>query len=82
MANDRIPFVAIIGGLWILKDPSLVAEAQNMASEIGAALAKAEMGLVVYFSDVNSRRERFSIDSSAVRRVTKEHGEVRRTNNA
>jgi hypothetical protein len=54
MANDRMPFVAIIGGLWILKDPALVTEAQNMASEIGAALAKAGMGLVVYFSDVNS----------------------------
>jgi len=50
MANDRMPFVAIIGGLWMLKEPALT-EAKDMARKIGAALAKEDMGLVVYFSD-------------------------------
>ncbi len=54
MASDTIPFVAIIGGFWTLKDPALVEEAKKTAGEIGAALAKAEMGLVVYLSDDRS----------------------------
>jgi len=43
MANDSRPFVAIIGGLWMLKDPAAAEEAKEMAREIGAALAKAGM---------------------------------------
>ncbi len=56
MANDSMPFVAIIGGLWELKklDPAKVDDAKNMAKEIGAALANAGMGLVVYFSNDES----------------------------
>ncbi len=50
MADDKMPFVAIIGGLWMLKEPAAT-EARKMAREIGAALANAGMGLVVYFSD-------------------------------
>lgn len=54
MSKDRIPFVAIIGGLRNLKDNTEVDEAKKMAREIGEALAKAEMGLVVYFSNDES----------------------------
>ncbi len=56
MAKDHIPFVAIIGGFWDLKNnnPAKFYDARLMAAEIGAALAKAKMGLVVYFSDVDS----------------------------
>lgn len=56
MANDSMPFVAIIGGFWELKklDPAKVDDAKNMAKEIGAALANAGMGLVVYFSNDES----------------------------
>ncbi len=54
MAGDSMPFVAIIGGLWMLKDPAVAEEAKKTAEEIGAALANAGMGLVVYFSDHES----------------------------
>ena len=56
MPNDSMPFVAIIGGFWDLQklNPSKVDEAKNMAKEIGAALANAGMGLVVYFSNDES----------------------------
>jgi hypothetical protein len=54
MAGDRMPFVAIIGGFWGLDDPAKVDEAKKMAREIGAALAEARMGLVVYQSDDRS----------------------------
>jgi hypothetical protein len=50
MADGGRLFVAIIGGLWKLKEPEAT-EAKKMAREIGAALANAGMGLVVYFSD-------------------------------
>src|SRR5712691_708932 len=50
MANNSMPFVAIIGGIWQL--PRAEADdARKTAKEIGAALATAGMGLVVYFSD-------------------------------
>ncbi len=48
-----MPFVAIIGGLWKL-DLTKVDEAKKTAREIGAALATAGMGLVVYFSNDES----------------------------
>ena len=49
------PFVAIIGGFWVLKDsPAAFSDAKKAAFEIGAALATAGMGLVVYFSDEES----------------------------
>jgi len=49
------PFVAIIGGFWKIKDDAAkFAEAKETASQIGAALAKAGMGLVVYFSNDES----------------------------
>jgi hypothetical protein len=56
MVNDGMPFVAIIGGFWVLKDkdPALFEEAKETAREIGAALANAGMGLVVYFSNPES----------------------------
>ena len=54
MVNNNMQFVAIVGGLWILKDPAEVDDAKTMAGAIGAALANAGMGLVVYFSDDQS----------------------------
>jgi hypothetical protein len=55
MARDSMLFVAIIGGLWMLRDdPAAFEEAKKTAAEIGAALAASGMGLVVYFSDVES----------------------------
>lgn len=55
MINKPMPFVSIIGGLWILKnDPTALDDAKRTAAEIGAALAAAGMGLVVYFSDEES----------------------------
>lgn len=53
MATENMPFVAIIGGIWELDDPTK-AEARKTAQEIGAALATAGMGLVVYFSNDGS----------------------------
>ena len=50
MANSNMPFVAIIGGIWKLA-PAVADDARKMAQDIGAALATAGMGLVVYFSD-------------------------------
>jgi len=56
MAIESMPFVAIIGGFRELMkhDPGQAAEAGKMAREIGAALARAGMGLVVYSSDNQS----------------------------
>jgi len=54
MKNDKMPFVAIIGGFYHLKNPAMIADAKDTAKEIGAELAKAGLGLVVYFSDDNS----------------------------
>src|SRR5262245_22534335 len=54
MADQKMPFVAIIGGFYKLSDPKEIARAQQMAGEIGAELAKAGMGLVVYYSDTES----------------------------
>jgi hypothetical protein len=53
MANDSMPFVAIIGGFWTLA-PTTAEEAKKTARDIGAALANAGMGLVVYFSNDES----------------------------
>lgn len=53
MANDGMPFVAIIGGFWKLT-PTEADEARETGQEIGAALATSGMGLVVYFSDDKS----------------------------
>lgn len=50
MTNNGMPFVAIIGGIWQLA-PAAAADAKTTAQEIGAALATAGMGLVVYFSN-------------------------------
>jgi hypothetical protein len=54
MAKNNMPFVAIIGGFWMLKDSDAAEEARRIAGEIGAALAKEGMGLVVYLSDAES----------------------------
>ncbi|HXO26052.1 MAG TPA: hypothetical protein VOA80_01790 [Thermoanaerobaculia bacterium] len=55
MTTVGMPFVAIIGGFWQFKnDPAVFGEAKKTASEIGAALANAGMGLVVYFSNDES----------------------------
>lgn len=50
MKNNSMPFVAIIGGIWQL-DSTAADEAKRTGQEIGAALATAGMGLVVYFSN-------------------------------
>src|SRR5258705_2485130 len=50
MANDNMPFVGIIGGFLKLAGADAV-DARQTAQEIGAALAAAGRGLVVYFSD-------------------------------
>lgn len=53
MENSRIPLIAVIGGLWQLTDAhKAAAKAAGMA--IGAELAKAGFGLVVYFSNDES----------------------------
>ena len=56
MTTDSMPFVAIVGGFWELVklDPGKAADAKKTAREIGAALARAGMGLVVYSSDEES----------------------------
>ncbi len=54
MISKRISYVAIVGGFYHMQDPLAVTEAQDTAKQIGAALAKAGMGLVVYFSDPSS----------------------------
>lgn len=53
MAKNSMPFVAIVGGFWEL-DPERAGAAETVARDIGAALAKAGMGLVVYLSDARS----------------------------
>ena len=53
MAADSIPLVAVIGGLWNL-DESTAAKAREAGKGIGAALAKAGFGLLVYFADDKS----------------------------
>jgi hypothetical protein len=50
MPHSSMPFVAIIGGIWQLTTAE-ADDARKTAQEIGAALATAGMGLVVYFSD-------------------------------
>src|SRR5215831_13769344 len=50
MAQAYMPFVAVIGGLDGF-DPAKLAGAKATAREIGAELAKAGFGLVVYFSN-------------------------------
>ena len=56
MTPVSIPYVAIIGGFCELakRDPGQAEIAKKMAKEIGAALARAEMGLVVYSSHDDS----------------------------
>lgn len=55
MTNNPMPFVGIVGGFYMLKnDPAKFDEAKKTARDIGAALAAAGLGLVVYFSDDES----------------------------
>jgi hypothetical protein len=55
MTNHKMPFVAVIGGFYNLKNnPAMYDDARKTAEEIGAALANAGMGLVVYFSNDES----------------------------
>lgn len=53
MENGDIPFVAVIGGLWQLNEARATA-AKAAGKVIGAELAKAGFGLVVYFSNDES----------------------------
>jgi hypothetical protein len=53
LPNPGIPFVAAIGGFRQL-DPTAAAAAQAAGEAIGAELAMAGFGLVVYFSDKDS----------------------------
>jgi hypothetical protein len=46
----NMPYVAVIGGLWAMSSDQAAA-AKQAAQAIGAALAEAGFGLVVYFSD-------------------------------
>lgn len=50
IANAEMPFVAVIGGLWQL-DQVTAGAARDAGKAIGAELAKAGFGLVVYFSN-------------------------------
>jgi hypothetical protein len=53
MNLNNIPFIAIVGGFFELTElkPNKFEEAKSIAKEIGGALAKAGMGLVVYYSN-------------------------------
>lgn len=53
MANDNVPFIAVIGGFWELR-PDKVDDATKVCEELGAALAAAGCGLVVYHSNKES----------------------------
>jgi hypothetical protein len=53
VANDNVPFIAIIGGFWDMPR-SRFEEATRLAKELGAALAAAGCGLVVYHSNQES----------------------------
>lgn len=53
MASETLRFVAVIGGFYNL-DPTARLAAADRAKELGAALAGAGFGLVVYFSDSGS----------------------------
>lgn len=53
MSSSKMQFVAVVGGLWELED-AVKADAKNAARDIGAELAKAGFGLVVYYSDEES----------------------------
>lgn len=53
MADAARPFVAVIGGFFNM-DPAKKDAAKAYARELGAALAKAGFGLVVYFSEEDS----------------------------
>lgn len=54
MADKNRPFIAIIGGFYHMTEAQEIARAQKLARKIGAELAAAGMGLVVYNSDLNS----------------------------
>ncbi|MGF1508387.1 MAG: hypothetical protein ACFB9M_02670 [Myxococcota bacterium] len=56
MPKTQRPFVAIVGGFFKLDDddPQAGREARKAAEQIGAELAKAGFGLVVYFSNDKS----------------------------
>jgi hypothetical protein len=53
VVNADYPFVAVIGGLWNV-DPAKIVAAKKAANEVGAELAKAGFGLLVYFSNDES----------------------------
>lgn len=53
LETSDIPFVAVIGGLWQL-DETKAADAKAAGKDIGAELAKAGFGLVVYLSNEES----------------------------
>jgi hypothetical protein len=53
MDNTGVPFVAVIGGLWQL-DKATAEDATAAGGVIGAELAKAGFGLLVYFSNNES----------------------------
>ena len=56
MENSDMHFVAIVGGVWNL-DEATRADAIDAAKDIGAELAKAGFGLVVYFSMNSSQKK-------------------------
>jgi uncharacterized integral membrane protein len=49
-----MPFVAIIGGFWTIKDAARADAAKVFASQVGGELAKNGLGLVVYNSEGKS----------------------------
>jgi hypothetical protein len=50
MDPKTMPYVAVVGGLWQLQEDK-AAQAKEVGKAIGAELAKAGFGLVVYFSN-------------------------------
>jgi len=53
MPDDVVPFAAVVGGFLDL-DEATRAEAKQLAREMGAALAEAGFGLVVYYANEQS----------------------------
>lgn len=52
--QPEIPFVATIGGFYAIRGTQEATAARQMGEQLGAALANADFGLVVYFSDADS----------------------------
>jgi hypothetical protein len=74
MEHTKMPFVAVIGGFWQL-DQTQAAAAKVAGEQIGAELAKAGFGLVVYFSNDESLEPH--VVSGYVKALTADAGKIR-----